>query len=521
MLDCRLRDVARPRSSWFVFLTLLICYAYFFPRWADWNQNSRLDQVLAIVDQGTLSIDAYYQNTGDYAFFNGHYYSDKAPGTAFLGIPVYWVFKTLFSQALNEQVASRLAANSAFAATLNASGTGLLTEKISFFLALTFVTFFVVAVPAALLGVLFYRVLDYFSTNEGHKLVLTLAYSLATPAFAYANNFYGHQIAAVLLFGAFYLLFRMSHNAASVSAPTAMKPRALVLFAVGMLLSIAVITEYPTGLIAVGLGIYALALFKQWRTVLWMALGGIVPLLLWGAYNFAVYGTPLTVGYEYSTLWQATHRVGFLSLTFPTWGALLGITVSPYRGLFFLSAFLLWAIPGMLFFARERKYRAEFWLFVWIILSFFFFNAASAMWSGGFSVGPRYLVPMLPFLALPIIFVMNQLRTRWAKLLFGLTVLSSFALVWTETLGGQTYPQFELGPLWEYSLPHLAGGDIARNVGMIFGLAHWASLLPLFLSLGGLMILFILRPLPLKGTLRTTSASYTVKERALPTDQNL
>ncbi len=60
-----------------LFLLLLLCYGYFFPRWGDWNQNSRLDLTMAIVEDRTLSIDAYGKNTGDYALFEGHLYSDK------------------------------------------------------------------------------------------------------------------------------------------------------------------------------------------------------------------------------------------------------------------------------------------------------------------------------------------------------------------------------------------------------------------------------------------------------------
>lgn len=48
------------RIRWLVFLLLLVSYAYFLPRWADWSQTSRLDLTLAIVDQGTLKIDDYY-----------------------------------------------------------------------------------------------------------------------------------------------------------------------------------------------------------------------------------------------------------------------------------------------------------------------------------------------------------------------------------------------------------------------------------------------------------------------------
>ncbi|MCB0150355.1 MAG: hypothetical protein KDE01_22240, partial [Caldilineaceae bacterium] len=71
-----------------IFLLLLLCYTYIFPRWADPNQNSRLNMVFAVVEDGTFQIDRYVSNTVDYAKVGEHYYSDKAPGVALLGIPV-------------------------------------------------------------------------------------------------------------------------------------------------------------------------------------------------------------------------------------------------------------------------------------------------------------------------------------------------------------------------------------------------------------------------------------------------
>jgi hypothetical protein len=72
-----------------LFFMLLISFIYTFPRWADPNQNSRLNMVFAVVEDGTFQIDRYVENTVDYAKVGEHYYSDKAPGTAFLGIPIY------------------------------------------------------------------------------------------------------------------------------------------------------------------------------------------------------------------------------------------------------------------------------------------------------------------------------------------------------------------------------------------------------------------------------------------------
>src|SRR5229473_3183740 len=66
---------------------LLASYAYFYQA-GGWNQNSRFDLVLALVQRGTVRIDAYSDNTGDKTVFDGHVYSDKAPGQALAAVPL-------------------------------------------------------------------------------------------------------------------------------------------------------------------------------------------------------------------------------------------------------------------------------------------------------------------------------------------------------------------------------------------------------------------------------------------------
>src|SRR5262249_62430349 len=68
------------------YLALFVTFAWFYQA-GGWNQNSRFDLVRAIVDEGTLRIDDYHRNTGDKARWNGHYYSDKAPGLALAAVP--------------------------------------------------------------------------------------------------------------------------------------------------------------------------------------------------------------------------------------------------------------------------------------------------------------------------------------------------------------------------------------------------------------------------------------------------
>ncbi len=445
---------------------LLVCYTYFFPRYADWNQNSRLDLVLAIVDQGRLEIDAYAENTGDYAELNGHRYSDKAPGPAFLGIPVYVVTRWILAAPAIDRLVERAAERTALRETLR--GGEAPRSKVRFAVAQASITWVVVAIPSALLGLALYRLLGELTTSETGRLAITLGYGLATSAFPYAGNYYSHQLSAALLVFSLCLLWR----GRSVG-----RARLVV---VGAMLGLALIGEYSTALIAGPLALYALYHRPRVSTALWLAGGMAPPLLAMALHNLAIFGSPLPVGYAYSALWQAEHTTGFFSLTYPHPDALWGITFSPFRGLFFVSPFLLLGLAGLVLFGGRPGYRAEFLICAWGTLSYFAFNSASIMWSGGFAVGPRYLVPTIPLLVLPLALAWERWgRAAWFRVTFGALLVWSFVVTWALTIATQSFPTYVAMPLWERSLPALLAGDVARNWGTLAGLPGLWSVLPL------------------------------------------
>ncbi|HRE28054.1 MAG TPA: hypothetical protein PK954_15555, partial [Anaerolineales bacterium] len=86
-------------------------------------------------------------------------------------------------------------------------------------------------------------------------------------------------------------------------------------------------------------------LYALWRFRAVGQIGRIVPLTLvaslvaagWMAYNNAVFGGPLNLGYSYSEQWVTQHSTGFVSLTLPSAAALWGITFGVFRGLFVLA----------------------------------------------------------------------------------------------------------------------------------------------------------------------------------------
>jgi len=481
-----IRIVRQFRVEILLFLILLACYAYFPPRWADWNQNSRLNLTLAIVDDRSFQIDRFVANTGDYAKYNGHYYSDKAPGTSFLAVPVYAAVRPVLQTALVQRFIERLGSSAAFGETLRPDGSGLATEKVYFALVLMIVSFATVAVPSALLGVVLYRFLELFGLATGWRVMIALIYGLATPAFPYSNTFVGHQQVAALLFGAFWLVFLIGQRRLS--------PRWMLV--VGVLLGWTLITEYPAALIVAGIGLYALIVLPDRRWIVGAALAGIPPLALMMAYNFAIFGTVLPVGYKYSELWQAEHQSGFMSLAGPNREALWGITFGVHRGLFLLAPVLLTGLAGFVAWWRAGIYRRELAVCIWAVASFLLFNGSSVMWSGGFGVGPRYLVPMLPFLAFGMGAFFAMWGVRWLSRV-ALVTTGGWSLlnVWAQTIGGQSFPQYQPNPLLDYSLPELAAGNVARNLGMALNLGGWASVLPLalFLAVSITVLFFVIR----------------------------
>ena len=466
----------KHKDSVWLFLLLLLCYGYFFPRWGDWNQNSRLDLTMAIVEDGVLYIDAYGRNTGDYALYAGHMYSDKAPGASFLGVPIYAAFRQVVKALGLETRMAEMASSSAIGDTMTGEDTASVMQKTYQAAVLYVLMIFASALPSAMLGVLLYDLLKTIVAAPSHRLGVVLLYALGTGAFPYANAFLGHQLVAAMLFTAFYLLFKMKQD----------KPARAQLALVGFLLGYALITEYPALLITIPLlGYAAYRLSGQPTLLLWIILGAIPPLGLLAWYNYAIYGTVIPLGYRYSALWQAEHSTGFLSLTYPHPKVIWELLFGTYRGLFTLSPALLLAVPGYICLWRMKIHRAEGLVSLMAVLAFLAFNSSSSMWGGGFAVGPRYLLPALPLLVWPIGYWLRHSSRRGATL-YVLLGLLSVALVWAQTIGGRTFPRYERIPLIQVSLPNLMVGNIARNLGMLAGLSGWLSLVPLLLAAAGM-----------------------------------
>jgi hypothetical protein len=500
---------ARPRilPALRVSLFAFVLFAYFMPRWADWNIDSRLDLVHAIVDRHTLRIDAFHWNTWDKAVYKGHYFSDKAPGTAMLGVPVYAVFVALHSLPVSGAVMRAIERSSAWDPALalgvlprhaapapegatpggckRAGVTGnvqtapwgnrLVPPMREWAFSKYVITVGVVGTISALFAGFLFWFLGYFFASLWLRWLVVGFFAFATDAFPYSTNFYSHEIAAACLFTAFALLFLYSRRLTGVwVAPAA-----------GFLLGFAVFAEYTVVPVAALIGLYGLwTLRLKWGSALALVGSGLLPVLGVLAYNAAAFSGPLDTGYSHDFCWSAAQAAGFAGFTYPHLGALFDLTFGSFRGLVYMSPFLLFALPGALIMVR-RGLRREAILSLGAAIGFIVLLSAYWGWNGGKVEGPRYLVPIIPLLAFPVAFFLDQFRANKAAMaIFGLAGIVSLFVVWAEFLGSALFPISWLrDPLVQYSLPALRRDDIAPNLGLFFGLSGWHSLVPLVLLL--------------------------------------
>jgi hypothetical protein len=492
-----------------VFLLAFAVYAYFMPRWADWNIDSRLDLTHAIVDGQTFRIDKYHWNTWDKAVYQGHYYSDKAPGTAFLGAVVYGTFALARGAPLLGDSVRALERNGAWGVAValgrtdtqqapapkgrvlggcqRSGGAGNVQyipwgnrlapypSLQDWALSKYVVTIGVNALIAAGFLAFLFWFLGFFLTGVARWLAVG-AYGFATSALPYSTVFYSHQLVAAFLFTAFALLFLRSRR---------LVPGWTVIFA-GFLLGLSLLTEYTVALIVIVLAGYAVwVLRRSPRGIAGATMAGAIPVAGLLAYNYICFGSAIDTGYSHDFCWSAAQAAGYAGFTTPKAGPLWDLTFGSYRGLFYLSPFLLLALPGAVLMAR-RRLAAEAVICLATAVGFIVVMSAYWGWNGGQVDGPRYLVPIIPFLAFPAAFWFESaLRSIPLAAIAFLALAWSLFATWALFLGGLTFPSSWLrDPLLQYSLPALGSNQIAPNAGYFLALRGWQSLLPLAVLIG-------------------------------------
>lgn len=451
---------------------LFVTYGYFV--WPpSWNESSRLDLTRSLVERRTVDIDPYHLNTGDKAFRDGHHYSDKAPGASLLATPVYGLYLG-YLRAVG-------GAPPTFVTSVQSPGAADRPEDYPVFAnaslrrALYLCNLLTNGLAGAALGAAFFAALvRRFGVAPGLALTTACALGLGSLVLPYATMFYGHVLAAAFLFGAFLLL--------PVTATTS-SPRRLAL--AGGLAGLAVLTELPCAAVLGGLAVYAALRLRPRRDTLWFLAGAAGPLLVLLAYQHLAFGDALRPGYAYVERPEFAEGMsqGVMGVGLPRPNVLLQILVGRSRGLLYLSPVLALGFVGLARWLRRRdRDRGPALLAALIVAFFLLMNAGYYMWHGGAAIGPRHMIPALPFLCLGVPFAAPRPGRVTTGLLAGLLAIS----IANQLAATLVDPAAPLVPdvLRDHVWAHLLRGEVAvpwgaGNLGALMGLPGAASVLPL------------------------------------------
>ncbi len=400
-----------------LFVLTFVAYAWFFGG-GGWNQNANFDLTRAIVERRTFAIDAYRDNTYDISLHAGHVYANKAPGLSLLAVAPYAILYGI-------ERARGIDVDSFLATTMN----------------MYVCTVAVCATSGALLVALLFTYLrTRVGASRSQALAISLIIAFCTYAFAYSTVFFAHVPAALFLFGSFL---------------RADKP-----WLAGALGGAAVLCNYAAlpalAVIVIGM---LVASRERLRSALQIIAGGVPFVIALFAYQRICFGSPFRTAVEATSGVFQTQGAIFGVLVPPSLDALYGITISRHRGLFYLSPVLLFTIAGAMVMIRRRVMLRELAVVAGVFIAFVAINISFNNWEAGSAAGPRYILPVVPFLAIPMVFAIGGMRVLWVTL-GAISFIFNFAIVAVNPLPSRTIAD----PIGRYALPLLITGYVPPEV---------------------------------------------------------
>lgn len=445
---------------------------------SGWAQSSFFAQERALA-AGQTEIDPWKWQAKDEAWVNHRFYSVKAPGLAALTLPVY-----LALDGVDAQSAARAAAANAASTAhdhwhsdaplryfgFDAQRAHRIQNQVARNTPMVWgLTLFGAVLPAIALLLLVRWAAERIEPGFGTAAAITLG--LGTIVMTFAAEYFSHVASAALGFGAFAVLMREREG-----------PQRLGLLAVaGLLAGLAVCFEYPLGLLGVVLFGYALARPERLRrgaAFMAAAVAGAAPALL---YNLWSLGSPLRFAYSdaVAVSGRSGHAVlglnssGFFGIGAPRPGAAVDLLLSG-RGLLVLTPVLVMGVVGAIL-MRRNGLRAEAAVIAATTGVFLLYNAAYWQPLGGGTPGPRFLIPVLPFLALGL----APAYRRYPALTLGLAIPSALTML----AGTLTYPLLGDGGVGTW-VSQLADGSLEHTLLTAVGVTNaWLAIVPVLVAL--------------------------------------
>jgi hypothetical protein len=399
----------------YALLALLVIPVY--PHFVSPNEFARLLLDASIVELRTIEVTRLAPALGprfeDLAVVDGRLYSNKAPGTTLFTLPGYALAR-LFTTSLRGLVTA-----------MRVTGATL---------------------PLLLLALLFVRLARRREIDDARTATVLWLLLFATPLFAYGLLIFSHALVAAALWSAWYFLYEERRDLLA-----------------GALLGIAVSAEYPMAVPALML---IAPLLRDWRRALRIIAGGAPFALALAAYHTAAFGSPFANPYRFSKLaeYQQLATGGLFGIHLPSPVGLFKLLLDPTYGLLVFSPVLVMGVMGLMgrMEPMEPMGKAGRWMLIVVPAAILLIYAGYPYWHGGWNVGPRYLVPVIPFLVAPLLFRNGTV----AEMVLG--GAGALAVVLT-TLVFPFVPEAFAWPWMSLAAPLLGEGLVAPN------LVHWIA----------------------------------------------
>ena len=412
------------------FAAASVLFSGAFPPFANPNELSRYESVVAAWDRGTFAIDEVIPILGDHedkSVSGGRTYSNKAPGLAFAALPVYALLRIVLPSP-----------ESAAAPILWILR--VLTVTLVCTVALARLARRLVAGPRP-------------AWRETAPLVVA-AVALGTPYLFFARSFFAHAWTAALLFLSWDALVASETVASETAQGSRRRGAALFAALAGFLAGWAAISEYTVAPVAGLLALRAVLGPRPRKIVRLLAfvVGAAIPLAKLAFYDAMCFGSPWTLSSarEAYPSYSRLAGSGFFGFGLPSPRVAVDYLFHPARGLVLFSPFLVWAIPGFVRWWRASagdddrggRSRADCGFALAATAVFFLLMCGYPNWHGGWSLGNRYLLPVLFFPALAIPYALESPRSRG---FFGAAVVLSAA---THLLLTASWPYFPDNVPW-------------------------------------------------------------------------
>lgn len=439
------------------------------------NNAVRSFAAISMVQDGDTSIDEFEFWTEDRAYTEDHVIMDKAPGMTFFALPTTYLVS----------LANRFDKNSVDLEEMRKDRTTGNPEYVEFgefmywtvWLAAWVVNSLLVATSAYFVLKLTYE----FTKNLFAASSSALIYVLATPVLPWSTGLFGHVATGALLFICAALVYYATH-----SERVSNKTYAGV-FLCGFLFATAFTVEHSSIICSLAIYVYALTNALKisssfaWRCTIAGVIGGIIGLIPLAFYNIETFGGLLKVGYQNLQSFEGMKQ-GFLGLTYPKIDVLFNILFSQYRGLFWCSPVLVLAFFGF-YFLKDLKKDAQFGALCLFVTAFYLvLNSSYFYWEGGWSTGPRHIIPTMPFLMIPLSLTISRLKGLASKaFLVSISVLSVAITLMIATVDVYV-PEEEPSPFFNVLVPGLVNGEFSTTITRFWGIGARPSFLLIALA---------------------------------------